>query len=125
MTNLDSSCFRTAEESLDYTWSDEGNAIAITIPIECDVKPSGVDVNIAQSSIRAGIKGKRPVIQVHAAPLVDGGVDGGTVRSTSNGIWSFFQGALYKPIDVSESIWQIERGKKKGVNGRLLCSSRL
>jgi hypothetical protein len=47
-----------------YNWTDDGTAISIIIQIDADITSSRVDVKILPSSVRAGIKGSPPILQV-------------------------------------------------------------
>ena len=50
-----------------YTWADDGTAISIVIQIDANVTSARVDVKIMSNTVRAGIKGDTPILQVEKA----------------------------------------------------------
>jgi len=52
------------QEKLPYKWTQTIGDVDITAPIPANIKGKDLDVKIAKNSIKAGIKGQEPIIDV-------------------------------------------------------------
>ena len=56
------------QDELPYKWVQQIGDLDITSPIPSNMKGKDLDVKIAKTSIKAGIKGQTPIIEVPSLP---------------------------------------------------------
>lgn len=90
-----------AEQSkLPYKWTQTIGDLDLTAPIPANLKGKDLDVKITKTSLKAGIKGQNPIIDVSQL-----------YTSKHTRIANTYKGPLPHAIIVDESAWTLESAK--------------
>ena len=62
---------REEQSKLPYKWTQQISDLDITAPIPGNIKGRDLDVKITKTSLKAGIKGQEPIIDVRLSNYID------------------------------------------------------
>ncbi|KAH9826878.1 Nuclear movement protein nudC [Teratosphaeria destructans] len=85
------------QAALPYNWTQTIGELDLTAPIPANMKGKDLDVKITKTTIKAGIKGQDPIIEVRYSATSN------TAHPTD-----FYQGTLPHSIHPDDSTWTLE-----------------
>src|SRR5690606_17356179 len=86
------------QDALPYKWKQTIADVDISIPVPKGTRAKALVVEIKRTTIKAGLKGEAPILEVCTALQVFPGMH------SSNAL----QGELAKPVDREESTWSVD-----------------